>query len=59
MGKSEYANFGSNLCLKQEMESLGNFWHSVDIVNFPQIFHVVQSAFISKLCQPLSPNHMH
>ena len=49
MEKSEYANFWSNLCLKQEMESLGNFWHSVDIVNFPQVFHVVQSAFISKL----------
>ena len=37
MEKQEYSKFRSSLCLKQEKESLGNFWHSFDIVNFPQV----------------------
>ena len=36
MEKPEFSKFRSSLCLKQQKESLGNFWHSFDIVNFPQ-----------------------
>ena len=37
MEKPECIKFRSSLCLKHEKESLGNFWHSFDIVNFPQV----------------------